>query len=60
MIGTQPSFDGSLHRFEMDNAQWSAALHAISDARAVDWYLVTFVNEDMVNAPIVEARIWGW
>ncbi|KPQ30074.1 MAG: methyl-accepting chemotaxis protein [Marinobacter excellens HL-55] len=59
VIGARPSFDGSLHKFQMDNAQWSAALHAISEARAVDWYLVTFVNEDLVNAPIVEARVGG-
>ncbi|MBE0484893.1 methyl-accepting chemotaxis protein [Marinobacter sp.] len=59
VIGEQPSFNGRTHRFRMDGANWSAGFHAIADARAVDWYLVTFVNDDLVNAPIVEARVWG-
>ncbi|GGC71464.1 methyl-accepting chemotaxis protein PctA [Marinobacter halophilus] len=59
VIGLQPSLDGSVYQFRMNDTQWSAALHAISDARAVDWYLVTFVNEDLINAPIVEARVGG-
>ena len=59
VIGLQPALDGSVYQFRMNDAQWSAGFHAISDARAVDWYLVTFVNEDLINAPIVEARVGG-
>ncbi|MCD1631392.1 methyl-accepting chemotaxis protein [Marinobacter shengliensis] len=59
IIGQRPALDGSQHTFEMDGARWSVSFHPIADARAVEWYLVTFVNEDLINAPIVEARVGG-
>jgi len=59
IIGQRPALDGSQHQFDMDGARWSVSFHSIADARAVDWYLVTFVNEDLINAPIVEARVGG-
>jgi len=59
IIGKQPALDGSQHSFEMEGDTWSASFHTISEARAVDWYLVTFVNEDLISAPIIEARVGG-
>lgn len=59
MIGQQPVLDGSLQGFESEGAEWSVSFHPISEARAVDWYLATFVNENLISAPIVEARTMG-
>ncbi|MBO6849624.1 MAG: methyl-accepting chemotaxis protein, partial [Marinobacter sp.] len=59
LIGKQPDLDGSAHTYSADDQQWTASFHAISDARGVDWYLGTFVNDDEIHAPVAAARITG-
>lgn len=59
MIGQQPVLDGTLQGFKSEGVEWSVSFHPISEARAVDWYLATFVNENLISAPIVEARTMG-
>ncbi|MBW0146253.1 methyl-accepting chemotaxis protein [Marinobacter arenosus] len=59
LIGTKPMLDGRAHGYEADDASWSASFYPISDARGVDWYLGTFVNQDKINAPVQSARVTG-
>ena len=59
LIGEQPSLDGSSHQYRKDDADWTAQFHAIDQARGVDWYLGTFVNQDKINAPVASARTTG-
>lgn len=59
LIGKAPSLDGSAHQYQDDDASWEASFHAIEDARGVDWYLGTFVNQDLINAPVQSARVTG-
>lgn len=59
LIGATPKLDGSDHRYEAQEASWSANFYPISDARGVDWYLGTFVNQDKISAPVQSARMTG-
>ncbi|KEF32412.1 Methyl-accepting chemotaxis protein [Marinobacter nitratireducens] len=59
LIGAQPKLDGSEHSFDVEGASWLASFHGIRDARGVDWYLATFVNQDKLNAPVQDARVSG-
>jgi len=59
LIGTTPSLDGSAQNYEREEQRWSARFHPISEARGVDWYLGTFVNDDEINAPLAAARVTG-
>jgi len=59
LIGKAPSLDGSAHQYQDDDASWEASFHAIEDARGVDWYLGTFVNQDLISAPVQSARMTG-
>eukprot|EP00003_Mantamonas_plastica_P030768 TRINITY_DN7755_c0_g2_i1.p1 TRINITY_DN7755_c0_g2~~TRINITY_DN7755_c0_g2_i1.p1 ORF type:complete len:609 (-),score=96.07 TRINITY_DN7755_c0_g2_i1:406-2232(-) len=59
LIGTEPMLDGSEHSYELDDGSWIASFHEITNARGVNWYLGTFVNQDMINAPVQNARVTG-
>jgi methyl-accepting chemotaxis protein len=59
LIGTMPDFDDTIYPYEAGDAAWTAGFHKISQARGVDWYLGTFVNEDKINAPVQSARTVG-
>lgn len=59
LLGRSPNLNGDAHTFERDDALWSAAFHSISQARGVDWYLGTFVNEDKIHAPVRDAIVTG-
>ncbi|WP_238942338.1 methyl-accepting chemotaxis protein [Marinobacter sediminum] len=59
LIGEAPNLDGSVHEFQNNAASWEASFHAIEDARGVDWYLGTFVNQDLISAPVQSARLTG-
>ena len=59
LIGKAPSLDGSAHQYQSDDAFWEASFHAIEEARGVDWYLGTFVNQDLISAPVQSARMTG-
>jgi methyl-accepting chemotaxis protein len=59
LIGTMPRFDGSIYPYETADASWTAGFHKINQARGVDWYLGTFINEDKINAPVENARTVG-
>ncbi|MFL1453189.1 methyl-accepting chemotaxis protein [Marinobacter sp. GN3S48] len=59
LIGQSPNLDGNEHNYEVNDENWSASFHAISGARGVDWYLGTFVNEDMIHEPVAAARVTG-
>ncbi|EON92560.1 methyl-accepting chemotaxis sensory transducer [Marinobacter lipolyticus SM19] len=59
LIGQSPKLDGADHRYQADGANWNASFHGISDARGVDWYLGTFVNQDMIHEPVAAARVTG-
>lgn len=59
LIGEAPNFKGNEHTYVKDDIPWNASFHAISQARGVDWYLGTFVNEDKINAPLRSAVMTG-
>lgn len=59
LLGKPANLGGERHSYESEEGLWSARFHPIGDARGVDWYLGTFVNEDKLNAPVMEARITG-
>lgn len=57
LLGEAPDLKGAEQHYEQDDTPWSASFHSISDARGVDWYLGTFVNEDKIHAPVRSAII---
>ncbi|MDX1755054.1 MAG: methyl-accepting chemotaxis protein [Marinobacter sp.] len=59
LLGEEPDLDGTQNRYTIDEQPWLATFHEIEGARAVDWYLGAFVNEELLNAPLVEARTTG-
>lgn len=59
LIGIMPDFNGTIYSYEADDASWTAGFHKINQAKGVDWYLGTFVNEDKINAPVQSARTVG-
>ena len=59
LTGTKPALDGSVLEYQADEQNWSASFYPISEARGVDWYLGTFVNQDKINAPVQNARTTG-
>ncbi|MDX1457048.1 MAG: methyl-accepting chemotaxis protein [Marinobacter sp.] len=59
LLGDKPNLDGSQGSYTIDDEPWLASFHRIEGARAVDWYLGAFVNESILNAPLVDARITG-
>ncbi|MFN2361348.1 MAG: methyl-accepting chemotaxis protein [Marinobacter sp.] len=59
LLGEAPQLGGDVHRYESEDVSWTASFHPISDARGVDWYLGTFINEDKINAPVQAARVTG-
>ena len=59
LLGQAPILDGGEHAYQKDDTPWSASFHRISQARGVDWYLGTFVNEDKLNAPVRSAILTG-
>ncbi|WP_339782485.1 methyl-accepting chemotaxis protein [uncultured Marinobacter sp.] len=59
LLGQAPKLDGGEHAYQKDDTPWSASFHRISQARGVDWYLGTFVNEDKLNAPVRSAILTG-
>lgn len=59
LIGTAPRFDGTVYSYEEDDAPWTAGFEKISEAKGMDWYLGTFINEDKINAPVENARTIG-
>lgn len=59
LLDESPNLSGEAHGYETEEGRWAARFHPISEARGVDWYLGTFVNEGKLNAPVREARISG-
>ncbi|MEQ9547686.1 MAG: methyl-accepting chemotaxis protein [Marinobacter sp.] len=59
LIGQPLKLDGTDHDYQLDGENWSASFHAISGARGVDWYLGTFVNQDLIHEPVAAARLTG-
>lgn len=59
LTGQAPALDGTGQRYEVEEQNWTARFHPISDARGVTWYLGTFVNEDEINAPVAAAVVTG-
>ncbi|WP_417502927.1 methyl-accepting chemotaxis protein [Marinobacter sp.] len=59
LLGEAPKLKGGEHNYELDDTHWSASFHSISNARGVDWYLGTFVNEDKIHAPVRSAIMAG-
>lgn len=59
LIGEAPNLKGKEHTYVKDDIPWNASFHPISQARGVDWYLGTFVNEDKINAPLRSALTTG-
>lgn len=59
LLGEAPNLDGNEHNYQQDSIPWIASFHAISQARGVDWYLGTFVNEDQINEPVQSAMVTG-
>lgn len=59
LIGGKPDLAGNAHVYENDEVTWRASFHPISEARGVNWYLGTFVNDDKISAPVQNARLTG-
>ncbi|WP_341581990.1 methyl-accepting chemotaxis protein [Marinobacter metalliresistant] len=59
LIGGKPDLGGNAVVYENDEGTWNASFHPISEARGVNWYLGTFVNDDKINAPVQSARMTG-
>ncbi|HET8801333.1 MAG TPA: methyl-accepting chemotaxis protein [Marinobacter sp.] len=59
LIGAAPDLGGAEHSYSQNDASWLASFHPISEARGVEWYLGTFVNEDKIQAPVRTARMTG-
>ena len=59
LLGETPKLDGGEHTYQKGDIPWSASFHRISQARGVDWYLGTFVNENKLNAPVRSAIMTG-
>ncbi|WP_190294859.1 methyl-accepting chemotaxis protein [Marinobacter sp. R17] len=59
LLGSQPSLDGSSHEYTLDGADWRVSFHPIEGARGVDWYLGSFANDDLIMAPVKDARLAG-
>ncbi|WP_166263844.1 methyl-accepting chemotaxis protein [Marinobacter caseinilyticus] len=58
-IGQKPDLSGQATIFDIDNERWLTSFHKIKSAKGVDWYLATFANENLINAPVMEARATG-
>ncbi|KMQ74434.1 methyl-accepting chemotaxis protein [Marinobacter subterrani] len=59
LIGGQPDLTGNAQVYESGEVTWNASFHPISEARGVNWYLGTFVNDDKISAPVQSARMTG-
>lgn len=59
VLGEKVKLNGEPHAYQNDEGNWSVSFHPISEARGVKWYLGTFVNEDLINAPVQSARVTG-
>jgi methyl-accepting chemotaxis protein len=59
LLNESPNLQGKPHAYESKAGSWAARFHPISDARGVEWYLGTFVDEDRLNAPLQKTRITG-
>jgi len=59
LLGEAPKLNGGEHSYQQDDVPWSASFHNISQARGVDWYLGTFVNEDKIHGPVRSAILTG-
>ncbi|WP_166260204.1 methyl-accepting chemotaxis protein [Marinobacter salicampi] len=59
LTGARPDLTGQPRELDIDGDIWRVSFHSITEARAVDWYLATFANESLINAPVQEARITG-
>lgn len=59
VLGGKPDLSGSNMTYGLDHDQWQVSFHKIESAEAVSWYLGTFVNQSMINAPVRAARITG-
>ena len=59
LLGEAPKLKGDKHNYQEDDVPWSASFHHISQARGVDWYLGTFVNQEKIHAPVRTAIMTG-
>ncbi|MGO1691834.1 MAG: methyl-accepting chemotaxis protein [Marinobacter sp.] len=59
LLGEAPKLKGDKHSYHEDDVPWSASFHHISQARGVDWYLGTFVNQEKIHAPVRTAIMTG-
>ena len=59
LLGEGPDLSGDQVAYDIDGTHWLASFHRIKDARAVEWYLGTFANEDLINGPLYDARVTG-
>ncbi|MCG8517251.1 MAG: methyl-accepting chemotaxis protein [Pseudomonadales bacterium] len=59
LLGEDPDLSGDQVAYDIDGTHWLASFHRIKDARAVEWYLGTFANEDLINGPLYDARVTG-
>lgn len=59
LLGDKAILSGESQSFDVDGVRWLASFHKIADARSVNWYLGTFINEDLISGPVREARMTG-
>ncbi|UDL07086.1 methyl-accepting chemotaxis protein [Marinobacter sp. CA1] len=59
LLGEDPDLSGDQVAYDIEGTSWLASFHRIKDARAVEWYLGTFANEDLINGPLYDARVTG-
>lgn len=59
LLGTSPDLSGAMGSYAIEGADWLVSFHSIQGARGVDWYLGTFSDEALINAPLHAARTTG-
>ncbi|WP_207950592.1 methyl-accepting chemotaxis protein [Marinobacter sp. JSM 1782161] len=59
LLGKAPELDGESRSYTIDGEDWRVSFNHIDDARAVDWYLGTVANENLIMAPVHDARVTG-
>ena len=58
-LGQAMDASGGAHAVTIDDTPWRVSVHPIEQARGVDWQLVMFANEDLINGPVRKARTTG-
>ncbi|WP_375177103.1 methyl-accepting chemotaxis protein [Marinobacter mobilis] len=59
LLTSSPDLSGATDSYAIGDTNWLVSFHRIEGARGVDWYLGTFSDEALINAPLRAARTTG-